>query len=64
MNNQETNRGGMTAAVDERTRFELVGAPVFETNSDPFLTHAIDIRNALGIFLVDALRTVASFAIF
>lgn len=23
MNNQETNRGGMTAAVDERTRFEM-----------------------------------------
>ena len=27
MNNQETNRGGMTAAVDERTRFEMYYPP-------------------------------------
>ena len=27
MNNQETNRGGMTSAVDERTRFEMYYPP-------------------------------------
>ena len=33
MNNQETNRGGMTAAVDERTRFEMYYPP-FEGASE------------------------------